>query len=218
MRWLPTMVRASVSVVGNRLPTILPQRQGLPALVLRTRPEDPPLGLVDLHVVDARLAPAHVALVVELPLLVAIAAPPLPGRVVALVLEAHGDPIAVERPQVLAQPVVELALLPLALEEGDDLVAPVEELVAVAPLRVGRVGLRDALGIERVPGVLGGLDLLAGGLLGERRQRGSHARHHRRAPPRACGACPRAVPGARRRATGADGCRRRPAVRRLRAA
>src|SRR3954462_10593509 len=144
------------------------QIQRSAALGLRARAEDAPLGLLDRDVVDARLAAAHVALVVELPLLVAVAAPPLPRRVATLVLEAHGDPVAAERPQVLAQRVVELAL-PLAGEERDDRLAAGEELVTVAPLRVLRVRGSDALRIGRVPRILGRLDLLAGGLLGEGR-------------------------------------------------
>src|SRR3954463_16174157 len=154
------------------------QIQRSAALGLRARAEDAPLGLLDRDVVDARLAAAHVALVVELPLLVAVAAPPPAGGVAALVLEAHGDPVGGERPQVLAQRVLELAV-PLAAQERDDLVAPVEELVAVAPLRVLGVGGGGALGLPGVPGVLGGLDLLAGGLLGERRHGRSHTNHHR---------------------------------------
>src|SRR3954447_8249174 len=108
------------------------QIQRSAALGLRARAEDAPLGLLDRDVVDACLAPAHVALVVELPLLVAVAAPPLAGLVAALVLEAHGDPVAGERPQVLAQRVVALAR-PFAGEEVDDRGAAGEELVAVAP-------------------------------------------------------------------------------------
>src|SRR3954453_9171292 len=130
------------------------QIQRSPALGLRARAEDAPLGLLDRNIVDARLAPAHVALVVELPLLVAVAAPPLARLVARLVLEAHGDPVARERPQVLAQRVLPLPL-PLAGEERDDLRATVQELVAVAPLRVLRVGAGRGLGIARVPGVLG---------------------------------------------------------------
>src|SRR3546814_7638887 len=49
---------------------------------LRARAEDPAVRFLDLQVVDARLAALHQALCVELPQLVAIAAPPLPGRVV----------------------------------------------------------------------------------------------------------------------------------------
>src|SRR5262245_33835555 len=84
------------------------------------------LDLFDSDIVDARLAPAHVAVLVELPVLVAVAAPPLPGVIMPLVLEAHGDPIIGEGPQALAQNVVELAL-PFASQERDDLVAPADE-------------------------------------------------------------------------------------------
>ena len=97
-----------------------------------------------------------------------------PSAVVPLVLEAHRDAVAAERPEVLAQDVVELAL-PLARQERVDLVAPAQELVAVAPLRVLAVREHDAVGIARVPRVLGGLHLLARRLLGEGRER--RARH-----------------------------------------
>src|SRR3954468_10607600 len=163
------------------------QIQRSAALGLRARAEDAPLGLLDRDVVDARLAAAHAALVAELPrlvavagppLLVAVAAPPRPRRVATLVLEAHGDPVAAERPQVLAQRVVELAL-PLARQELDDRGAAGEELVAVAPLRILAVGGGDALGVAHVPRVLGCLHLLARGLLGERWD----GRSHRRSAP-----------------------------------
>jgi len=129
---------------------------------------DATVAFVDRDVVDARLAAAHVPLVVELPLLVPVAAPPLAGGVAGLVLEAHGDAVAGERPQVLAQRVVELAL-PLAGQERDDRVAAADELAAVAPLGVLGVGAGDALRVAGVPRILGRLHLLAGGLLGKRR-------------------------------------------------
>src|SRR6266545_2105583 len=104
---------------------------------------DPPLARVDAVVVDARVAAAHEpGLLVELPVLVAVAAPPLARGVVGLVLEAHGDAAALVAPQLLAQAVVELAR-PLAAQEVLDRLAPLEELVAVAPLRVLGVGERD---------------------------------------------------------------------------
>src|ERR671933_745818 len=73
------------------------ERQRRAVLGLGPGPVDAPRALVDRHVVDAGLAAAHVALVVELPLLVAVAAPPLAGGVAALILEAHRDPVAAER-------------------------------------------------------------------------------------------------------------------------
>jgi hypothetical protein len=48
--------------------------------------------------------------------------------------------------------------------------SPGQELGAVAPLAVGRVGERDALRIAAVPGILGEAGLLGGGLGGEWRQ------------------------------------------------
>src|SRR2546422_441293 len=78
--------------------------------------EDAALGLLDRDVVDAGLAAAHQAVLVELPQLVAVAAPPAARGVVAFVLEPDRDPVPVEGPQVLAQRVVELAV-PLGREE-----------------------------------------------------------------------------------------------------
>src|SRR6516165_9673651 len=150
------------------------QWEGLAPFFLGAGPEDAPLALVDGHVVDARLTAPHQPLLVELPQFVAVAAVPLTGGVVRLVLEPDGDPVAVERPHVLAQRVVQFAA-PLAPQELGDLRAPGEELVPVPPHRIHGVGARDPLRVPGVPGVLGGLDLLAGGRLGERRQRRSRA-------------------------------------------
>ena len=77
-----------------------------------------------------------------------------------LVLESHRDPVRPERPQILAQRVVKLAL-PLAGEKRPDRVTARDELVAVAPLRVDGVRIRDTIGIARVPRSLGGADFLA---------------------------------------------------------
>src|SRR6476660_9490266 len=49
----------------------------------------------NLDVVDAGLAPAHQAVLVELPLLVAVGAVPLAGGIMPFVLEAHRDPVVV---------------------------------------------------------------------------------------------------------------------------
>src|SRR3546814_5231450 len=86
---------------------------------------------------------------VQLPQPVAIAAPPLAGRVVPLVLEPDGDPVLAESPEVLAQCVVQLAL-PLAGQELDDLLAAADEHVAVAPYGVARVGPGDTHGVTAV--------------------------------------------------------------------
>ena len=70
----------------------------------------------NLDIVDAGFAAAHQAVLVELPLLVAVGAMPLAGGIMPFVLEAHRDAVVVERPEILDQAVVEL-LLPFAGEE-----------------------------------------------------------------------------------------------------
>src|SRR3954463_8381013 len=149
------------------------ERQSGALLGLGAWPEDAALALVDPHIVDACLAATHGALAVELPLLVAIASPPLAGGVPTLVLEAHGDPVVRERPEVLAKRIVDLAL-PLAAQELDDLGAARQPLLAVAPPRVFGVGRGHSLGVARVPRILCRLNLLARGRFGERRDGRSH--------------------------------------------
>src|SRR3569833_1047358 len=124
-----------------------------------------PVGLGDGDVVDARFAPAHQPLLVELPLLVAVGAEPAAAGVVPFVLEAHGDAVAVERPQILDQPVVEL-LLPLAREEADDRRAALDEFRTVSPATVLGIGERHPRRIAAIPGVFGISDYLAGRLDG----------------------------------------------------
>jgi hypothetical protein len=82
----------------------------------------------------------------------------------ALVLEPDRNAIISEAPQVLLKAVVELPG-PLTLEESDDLLAPLEELVPIAPLGVGRVRQRYLLRVAGVLGVPGRLNLLLSGLL-----------------------------------------------------
>src|SRR6516162_5495120 len=127
------------------------------------------IPLCDLDVVDAGLAPPHQALLVELPLLVAIGAMPPAARVVPFVLEAHRDAIAVERPEILDQAIVELGR-PFALEEGYDRGPTLEKFRSVAPAAVLGIGERDAFGVARIPGIFRHASLLGGGLPGKGRQ------------------------------------------------
>src|SRR5262249_20900697 len=147
---------------------------GLPALGLGAGAEDPALALVDGRVVDARLPAPHQPFLVELPQLVAVAAVPLPRGVVRLVLEPDGDAVAMPGPRVLAQRIVQ-SPAPLGAQDLDDLRPAGADLVPVPPHRVLGVGPRDPLRVAGVPRVLGGLYLLPGGFLGERRQRRSRA-------------------------------------------
>src|ERR1700740_3013555 len=98
----------------------------------RGRPRETAVLFGDLDVVDAGLTPAHQAVRVELPLLVAVGAMPLAARIMPLVLEAHRNAIIVESPEILDQAVVEFPL-PFAGEEGLDRLASREEFRAVAP-------------------------------------------------------------------------------------
>src|ERR1700676_2189514 len=111
------------------------------------------------NIVDAGFAPAHQAVFVELPLLVAVGAVPLPSIVMPFVLKAHGNAIAIERPEILDQAVVEFPR-PFACEKRNDRGAALEKFGAVAPAAVLGIGQRHAFGIARIPGVFGHAGLL----------------------------------------------------------
>src|SRR5690606_13223366 len=165
------------------------------ALLLWAGTEDAPVAGGDAQVVDARLAAAHQPVGGELPQLVAVAAPPPAAGVPALVLEPDRDTVLPEGPQLLAERVVEFAL-PLGGQERLDLRSAAEEPVPVAPERVGRVSAGDERRVAGVPGVLGGLDLRAGGGLVERRhgRAGHGAPQGRGGLPEPVGAAAPAVP------------------------
>src|SRR6267142_351081 len=122
-----------------------------------------PLALYDGQVVDAGKSQAHQAVRVELPVLVPVAAEPEATVVVPLVREAHGDAVCAERPELLDQAVLQLAA-PLAREECCDRLAALQELRAIPPAAVGRVGERDPRGIAGIPGVFREARLLRGGV------------------------------------------------------
>ena len=106
--------------MGARAPSALTERGLRCAFLVYSITEDAPLACVNPQVVDARFTSAHQPVRVELPQLVAVAAPPLTIAIVTFVLEAHGDAAVLEAPQVLAQRVVEFAL-PLLRQKLDDL-------------------------------------------------------------------------------------------------
>jgi len=65
------------------------------------------LRFLNWKIIDARESQPHQAIVVELPILVAIRAIPISRIVVPLVGEPHGDAVIRERPQFLDQAVVQ---------------------------------------------------------------------------------------------------------------
>src|SRR5262245_27189367 len=97
------------------------------------------VGFSDRQVVDAGIAQAHQALVVKLPVLVAVGAEPVAGIVSPFVGEAHGDAVIGEGPKLLDQAIVELSG-PLASKKGDDRLATDRELGTVAPAAVLAIG------------------------------------------------------------------------------
>src|ERR1700738_5066246 len=126
-------------------------------------------ALLDRKIIDARDAQAHRAMLVEFPVLVAVAAQPVPSFIVPFIGKADGDAILTEGPDFLDQPVVELAV-PLSRQKGFDRLASLQYFGAVSPTTINSVGERDARWIARIPSILGQTRLLGGGFGGERRE------------------------------------------------
>src|SRR5437870_8199142 len=147
-----------------------PSSSGVQRVLDSTLAAEVSLRFLDRQVVYAGEAAFDVAGLVKLPILVAVGTIPLAGIVVPFVFETHGDAVVAERPQLFLQTIVQF-LVPFATEELDDLSATVKELRSVAPFGVFRVSERDPFGIAAVPRVFGGLNFLAGGFLGEGRER-----------------------------------------------
>src|SRR5580704_14517839 len=107
----------------------------------RTRrcPVKASVGFRDRNIVDAGFAAAHQAVVVELPLLVAVGTMPLPGIIMPLVLKPHRDAVATERPEILDQAIVEFPR-PFAGKERHDRGSALEKLRAVTPAAVLGIG------------------------------------------------------------------------------
>ena len=127
------------------------------------------LAIFDRQVVDAGDPQSHKALFVELPILVAIATKPVARIIMPFICKAHGYPVVAKRPDLLDQPILQLAN-PLAYKERLDGLAATNELDAVAPDAIHRIGKHYFGGIARVPGILGKARLLRGRFCGERRK------------------------------------------------
>src|SRR5580704_16190594 len=140
------------------------------------------LAFLDLQIVDAGDAPPHQAVLIELPVFVAVAAKPVAGIVVPFISKAYGDPVVTERPHFLDEPIIEFAT-PFAGEEGFNRLAAADEFGAIPPDAVDGVSERDAGRITGVPGILGEARLLRGGL---RRERGQWRAGHRLTPSVPC--------------------------------
>jgi hypothetical protein len=122
-------------------------------MIIRAAAERPVVlafTLLDREIVNAGDTKAHQPVLVEFPILIAVAAEPIAAVVVPLIGEAHGDAVLTEGPNFLDQAVVELSA-PLAPQECFDGLTALEELRSVPPTAVFGVGKRNASGIARVP-------------------------------------------------------------------
>src|SRR5580658_4746797 len=113
----------------------------------------------DWQIVDAGVAPTHVTLRCEFPILVAVAAVPMLGIIMPFIGESHANAIAGKGPQLFDESVVEF-LGPFALQKLPHLFATDRKLRAIAPARVFGVDEHDTLRIASIPRVLGHAYLL----------------------------------------------------------
>src|ERR1700743_1894142 len=84
-------------------------------------------GFFNGKIVDAGVAMMHDAVLIELPVFVAVGAIPIAGVVVAFVGETHSDAGPVKGPELFNEAVVEFTF-PFPGEEFDDLFATVDKL------------------------------------------------------------------------------------------
>src|ERR1700688_3830102 len=99
-------------------------------MIIRTAPERPvtfALRLLDWQIVDGSKPQAHQPVLIELPILIAIGAKPIPGVIVPFIGKAHRDTVSLERPKLFYQPIVQL-FRPFASEKRDDFLLSVHKL------------------------------------------------------------------------------------------
>src|SRR5688572_131173 len=157
---------------SSRSTRALQAQRGEPWMVVGASAERPmefALARRDRQVIDARDAALHEPAIVELPVLVAVGAIPLAAIVTPFIRKPNGNAVAVTRPKLFDEPIVDF-LGPFAGQEVPYRFAAGQELGAVAPDAIGRVGERDALRISRVPGVFRRAYFLRRGLDRERRE------------------------------------------------
>src|SRR6516164_11835696 len=121
------------------------------------------LTLLDRQIVDAGNAQTHQPVLVEFPVLVAIAAKPAAAIIMPLIGKTHCNTGPMKGPDFLDQAVIEFSG-PFASQEGFDGLATLEELGAVPPAAIGGIAERNMGWIARVPCILGQARFLGGSL------------------------------------------------------
>src|SRR6267143_5515449 len=142
---------------------------------IRTAPQRPmilTLQLFDRQIVDRCVAQPHQAMVIKLPILITVGAKPIAGVIVPFVGETDRNAIAVMSPKLFNQPVVQL-FRPFALQELDDLLAPLGKLGAISPARVYRVGEGHLFRVTRIPSIFSQPNLLNGSITSKGREWGT---------------------------------------------
>jgi hypothetical protein len=108
----------------------------------------------DRQVVNAGVSLAHQADIIELPVLVAERSEPIAAVVMPFICKPDGNPVAVERSQLLDETVVELPP-PLCCKKSDNSLPAIDELGAVTPLTINCVSQRDLARVPAIPPIFG---------------------------------------------------------------
>src|ERR1700694_3107459 len=109
-------------------------------------------------------------MLVEVPVLVAIAAEPVCAIIVPLIGKADSDTVRMEGPHFFNQPVVQFAV-PFSRQKCFNRLASLQEFGTVSPPAIGGICERDAGRIAGIPGIFGQPRLFGSGFVGERWQR-----------------------------------------------
>ena len=94
----------------NKRLAIVTDARGIGVMRATERPVIFPFAVLDGQIVDAGDPDAHQTVLVEFPIFIAVAAEPVAAIVAPFVGETRGDTILPKCPELLDQPVVELAI------------------------------------------------------------------------------------------------------------
>src|SRR4051812_24297608 len=102
------------------------------------RPVKHPFRLLDRKIIDRCISVVHDTMAIEFPIFVAIGPIPLTGVVTPFIGKTNGNSVFREGPKFLYQAILQLTT-PFSVEEGDYLLASMDEFRAVSPVAVLRV-------------------------------------------------------------------------------